>query len=116
MVRRDESPDGGGKVSSIALNSLVSANNSKLQAMVSRQNSRIFKTPYLEMNKYSIEIQIQYYRSKYISNNSISQIMKTKINYHEERKKEKRNITYVIHHNRLQYSSVRSRINQRTKT
>lgn len=48
-MRRDESPDGGGRVKSIALNSGVSANVSKLQAIISRQYSRIFTTPYLDV-------------------------------------------------------------------
>lgn len=51
VVRSEESPDGGGSVKSIARNSHVSANVSKLQAMVSRQYSRIFRTPYLHVNR-----------------------------------------------------------------
>ncbi|KAK2977009.1 hypothetical protein RJ640_013627 [Escallonia rubra] len=45
VVRKEESPDGGGSVSNIARNSGVSANVSKLTAITSRQYSRIFKTP-----------------------------------------------------------------------
>lgn len=47
VVRREESPDGGGNVKSIMRNSRVSANVSKLHATASKQYSRIFRTPYL---------------------------------------------------------------------
>jgi len=47
VVRSEESPDGGGTVKSIARKSRVSANVSKLQAIVSRQYSLILMTPYL---------------------------------------------------------------------
>lgn len=49
VVRSEESPDGGGSVNSIARNSRVSANVSKLHAIMSRQYSRIFATPYLRV-------------------------------------------------------------------
>lgn len=48
VVLREESPEGGGRVKSIARNSRVSANVSKLQAMTSKQYSLIFMTPYLQ--------------------------------------------------------------------
>ncbi|KAG7026981.1 hypothetical protein SDJN02_10989, partial [Cucurbita argyrosperma subsp. argyrosperma] len=51
VVRSEESPDGGGRVNSISLNSRVSANVSKLQAIVSKQYSRILITPYLERRR-----------------------------------------------------------------